>query len=64
MSQDEPVPIDLLTKAETAQMLRVSLKTLTRWGHAGTLTPIKIGKTVRYRAADVRALIGQQDGAA
>lgn len=63
MSQGEPIPIELLTKAETAQTFRVSLKTLNRWAEAGILQPIKFGRTVRYRAEDVRALVDSRESA-
>lgn len=63
MSQRDPVPIELLTKAEAAGLLRVSLKTLNRWAAAGILHPIKLGKSVRYRADDIRALLESRKSA-
>ena len=54
MSQNGPT---LLTKSEAAQVLRVSLKTLDRYRDAGILTPIYLGRTVRYRRDDIEALI-------
>lgn len=48
---------ELLTRQETADWLKVSTKTLHRWEQDGTLTPIRLGGVVRYREADVRALI-------
>lgn len=52
MSQNEV----LLTKPEAAAVLRVSIKTLERWAAAGMVTPIRFGRTVRFRAADIRRL--------
>lgn len=51
----------LLTKAETAALLRVSLKTLDRYRLAGVLVPIKLANhTVRYRSEDLEALLAQE----
>lgn len=63
MSQREPIPIELLTKAETARALRISLKTMNRWADAGILRPIKFGRTVRYRAEDIRLLVDGRESA-
>jgi len=55
-------PPALLTKAETADLLRVSVKTLDRWRAAGLLVPIELGegvRSIRYRREDVEALIGR-----
>lgn len=55
---------ELLTKSETADLLRVSVKTVERWEKDGILNPIRIARSVRYRRTDVQALIaGQQAGA-
>lgn len=49
----------LLTQDEVADYLRISPKTLERdrWLKQG-LPFVKVGRAVRYRAADVAALIG------
>jgi len=47
----------LLTRKETAALLRVSLSTLERWEQSGLLTPIRLGGTVRYRRTDIDALL-------
>ena len=57
----------LLTRQETATLLRVSLRTLDRWRHEGILLPVPLGegiRTVRYRRADVEQLIAAGDEAA
>ena len=50
---------ELLTPAEVAALFRVDPKTVTRWAKAGKLTSIRtLGGHRRYRAAEVRALLG------
>lgn len=39
------------------EALKVSRKTLYRWEQEGLLVPFRIGVNVRYREADVEALI-------
>lgn len=59
MTHNESQPT-LLTKAETAALLRVSFKTLDRYREAGVLVPIKLGgHTVRYRRDDIDALLSK-----
>lgn len=60
MSKNETV---LLTKKETAEVLRVTQRTLDRYRLSGILTPIYLGRTVRYRRDDVQALIDGQASA-
>jgi len=47
----------LLTKAETAALLRVTQRTLDRYRAAGLVAPVYLGRTVRYRREDIDALI-------
>lgn len=50
----------LLTPAEVADLLKVKPRTLEDWrlGRAGPALPfVRLGRTVRYRAADVQRLI-------
>lgn len=55
MLQNEPV---LLTKAEAAALLRVSLKTIDRWREAGVLRSVDLGvRSVRFRRDDIEALL-------
>jgi excisionase family DNA binding protein len=54
---------ELLTKAETADLLSVGLKTLERWEKQGLLHPIRISRTVRYRRDDIEALLKQERSA-
>lgn len=49
----------LLTPAEVAALFRVAPKTVTRWAQSGKLASIRtLGGHRRYRASDVRALLG------
>jgi excisionase family DNA binding protein len=48
----------LLTPEEVAQLLRVTPRTVRRWGAEGTLERIRLGgRLTRYRADDVQRLI-------
>ena len=43
----------LLTKAETADMFSISIRSLHNWNQAGILKPIYIGNRVYYRSDEV-----------
>jgi len=59
MASRLPDTEELLTPAEVAALFRVDPKTVTRWAKAGKLTSIRtLGGHRRYRAAEVRALLG------
>ncbi len=48
----------LLTRREAADMLALKPQTLSRWAMTGKHLPVvRIGRTVRYRASDVEALM-------
>lgn len=49
----------VVTRAEAAQMLGVSVRTLARWDEREDvpLSPIVLGGTVRYRLSDLQMLI-------
>lgn len=52
---------ELLTPAEVAKLFRVDPKTVTRWAKAGKLSSIRtLGGHRRYRASEVRRLLGTQ----
>lgn len=44
---------EILEKTETAQRLKISTRTLDQWMRVGRVPFLKIGKTVRFRWADV-----------
>ena len=58
----------LLTYREVTEVMNVSIETVKRWTHDGTLTPVKLGKckrgalrdnrAVRFKIGDVAALVG------
>jgi excisionase family DNA binding protein len=59
---------ELLTVEEVAKWLKVHRATVYRLIDAGTLTPVKFGGIVRFRASDLEAMIAkppahQADGA-
>jgi excisionase family DNA binding protein len=46
---------EILEKPATAERLKISTRTLDQWMRAGRVPFLKIGKTVRFRWADVLA---------
>jgi excisionase family DNA binding protein len=53
----------LLTVREVADLLRVHENTVYKWAKDGTLEALTLGKTVRFRRADVEALLsGERAG--
>lgn len=55
---------DLLTSAQVAELLQVSLRTVERMRATGTGPPwLKIGKSVRYRRKAVLKWLAEQEDA-
>lgn len=54
---------DLLTVREVAELLRVSVLTIKRWGKRGKLTPIRINSRGdrRYKKEAVLWMLGMQN---
>ncbi len=50
---------DLLTPDKVAALLAVSVRSVRRYSEEGRLTPVRIGRNVRYRLADVEQLIAE-----
>jgi len=48
---------DLLTADKVAALLSVSVRTVRRYADSGRLSPVRIGRSVRYRLPDVERLI-------
>ena len=46
---------EILAKHETADRLKISMRTLDQWMRSGRVPFLKIGKTVRFRWLDVLA---------
>ncbi len=51
--QPPPEPRDLLTEREACAYLKTSKRNLFCWRMSGLIPYIKIGRAVRFRAADV-----------
>jgi hypothetical protein len=54
-------PIELLTRRELCHRWRVSGETLKRRERAGILRPLKLGRGVRYRLADIERVEAQAE---
>lgn len=50
----------LLTRAEVADLLAVSERTVIRLRSAGAFPAVRIGQQIRFRVADIRAYIERQ----
>jgi excisionase family DNA binding protein len=55
-NQPEPDRDELITRDETAQLLRVTLPTLHNWTKQGLIPHYKISSRVRYKRAEVMNL--------
>ncbi len=44
-----------LTKGDVAALLRVTVRTIDEWMSRGLLPYLKVGRTVRFKAADVES---------
>ncbi len=54
---------ELLTPADMAAHLAVSVRSVRRYADCGLLEPVRLGRTVRYRRADVERLLTERQGA-
>jgi excisionase family DNA binding protein len=50
---------NLLTPDKVAALLAVSVRSVRRYSEEGRLTPVRIGRNVRYHLADVERLIAE-----
>ena len=58
----EGTPV-LISRRDAAEILKVSIETLKRWGKAGHLTDIRCGpRLIRYDLAEIQALAGGGKG--
>jgi hypothetical protein len=46
-------PTEYLTRQETAEILKVSLVTLSDWNKKRILNPYRLGKLIRYRRSEI-----------
>jgi len=51
----------LLTRRRLSDRWEYSIETLKRWEKNGKLNPLKLGRNVRYRLADIEALERQAE---
>lgn len=50
----QPVTVtEYLTRQETAQILKVSLVTLSEWNKKGILNPFRLGNLIRYKRSEI-----------
>lgn len=47
----------LLSAADSAKLLKVSLPTLWRWGKCGYIQPVKLGKHVCYKKSEIEKIM-------
>ena len=52
-SDNKPVSDELLTRDETAAMLKITLPTLNNWTKAKILTPRYLGRRVYYKKSEI-----------
>ena len=50
---EKPVYSELITRKETAKLLKVSLPTLNYWDKSDILKPHRIGRRVLYKLSDI-----------
>lgn len=48
---------EFMTASEVAQLLRVDVSSVTRWAREGFLRSFRIGRQLRFKAADVNDFI-------
>lgn len=62
MSTKESSSIELLTRKEAAQFLRISLPTLADWSKQGIIHAISIGGRVYYSISDIQNALEKKGG--
>jgi len=54
----QPVqPAEYLTRQETAELLKVSLVTLSDWNKKGVIKPYRLGNLIRYKRAEIETAL-------
>lgn len=56
-AQNSLAPDELLTRAETAALLKVSVRTVDRWLADGSLPRVYVGGSVRVQHIDLKTFI-------
>ena len=54
--------IELLTRKETAELLRISLPTLADWTQQGIIHAIRMGRRVFYLVSDIQNALKKREG--
>jgi excisionase family DNA binding protein len=57
MASKNQTPDRLLRKKEVAELLACSPRTIERLADSGGLSPVKLGRAVRYRESEIMAII-------
>jgi excisionase family DNA binding protein len=52
-------PEEYLTRAEVAEILKISLPTVSEWSRSGILKPYRLGKLVRFKRSEVEDALSQ-----
>lgn len=62
--KDSPPPLpeeELLTPAQFAEILKVSLVTIWNWDRKGITKPVRIGNAKRYRRSDLEKIMNSNN---
>ena len=59
---NRPDDSDLIKRDQAAEICHVDLSTLYRWEKSGYLMPVRIGRRVMYRVADIQEAINRGKG--
>lgn len=51
----------LLTVGDVSSVFAIHPRTVRNWAAEGILSPVRVGRTVRFRREDVQALIDSRD---
>jgi len=55
----KPEVLRLFTRRNVSESLQISMRTLDRMTKDGKITAVKVGKSIRYRPSDIKAIIGE-----
>ena len=54
--------IELLTRKETAELLRTSLPTLAKWSEQGIIHAISMGRRIYYSVSEIQNILEKKGG--
>lgn len=60
----DKIVVNLLTKDDVAEALKVSVRTVDRFVKAGRLRPIRVGRAVRFQWCDVAEFLARSSDTA